>query len=448
MKNYVKLFPLIIVSIFVLSIYSLSSSRMAVSAEYQTKLDQAREYAENGLLVDALSVYEEVLASNPSIEIALEVGEMYLAYDDANSASSWGTKTLLKDYATNSESYVFVISVAKILGNYGLAFSTYQECEARDVMTDEVQALVEDIWYVYTLSSSFDAVGIFSSTEELVPVAKDGKWGYADSTGKVKITYQYESAGTFSGGVAPVIDETGEAYYIDTTGNKKFVSSYILTEDESSVTIEAFSMALGSIVVGYDGQAWNYYNLDTRMAFLSGYQGATLFNGGVAAVSMDGNSWILIDSLGSQIGTDTYQAVLTDERNVACRSEALLVQMNDLYYLVNRSGEKISETAYLDAVGFNDASYAAVKTSSGWIFVDYNGVEQDFGTYEQAQSFCNGMAAVMVDGLWGYIDTTGTLVIPAVFEEATLFSNFGTSFVKEQDDDEWSLLRLISELYL
>ncbi|MFI3170088.1 MAG: WG repeat-containing protein [Faecalibacterium sp.] len=447
MKNYARFFPWVIVAVFALSIYSLASMRLSNTDEYLSQLAQAREYSANGLLVDARAAYDEILDDYPSIETAIEVGEMYIAYDDYTTATTWGKKILLKEYPTDSETYEFVIQVAIATGNYSLAFTTYAECVSREVVSDQVELLMQDIWYVYNLNNSFEEVGIYSNTQGYVAVAQDGKWGYADTTGQLKVAYQYESAGVFSDGMAPIVDETGEAYYIDTSGNKKFVSSYIVTED-SGLLMQDFSMMLNDIIVGYDGAYWNYYKVSSREQFLGGYLGATLFNGGVAAVTYDGTTWMLINSQGEQVGTDTYEEVLTDTKNVACRSTALIVKMNGSYYLVNQMGEKITETAYLDAVGFNESSYAAVKKSTGWVYVDAAGVEQDFGTYEQAQSFSNGLAAVMVDGLWGYIDTTGTLAIPAIFDDATIFSAFGSSFVKEQGDDEWSLLRLISEMYL
>jgi hypothetical protein len=52
----------------------------------------------------------------------------------------------------------------------------------------------------------------------LKPVQQDGKWGYVDPTGKFIIAAQFESAGTFSEGVAPV-GSNKRFGYIDTDGH-------------------------------------------------------------------------------------------------------------------------------------------------------------------------------------------------------------------------------------
>ena len=42
--------------------------------------------------------------------------------------------------------------------------------------------------------------------------------------------------------------------------------------------------------------------------------------------------------------------------------------------------------------------------------------------FDRANSFSNGLAAVEVDGKWGYIDTSGEYVIPAIYDNISSFS--------------------------
>lgn len=51
------------------------------------------------------------------------------------------------------------------------------------------------------------------------------------------------------------------------------------------------------------------------------------------------------------------------------------------------------------------------------------------GTYDFARCFRDGLAAVYKDGKAGYIDATGKLVIPYIFEEATSCYN-GSAWVR------------------
>ena len=66
--------------------------------------------------------------------------------------------------------------------------------------------------------------------------------------------------------------------------------------------------------------------------------------------------------------------------------------------------------------------------------------------YEDARSFSNGLAAVKVNGLWGYIDTEGNMVIEPQFFDARDFTASGSYFAKTQYD--WTLYRLYSAQYL
>ena len=60
--------------------------------------------------------------------------------------------------------------------------------------------------------------------------------------------------------------------------------------------------------------------------------------------------------------------------------------------------------------------------------------------YEDARSFSNGLAAVKVNGLWGFIDLSGEMVIEPAFLDAKDFTTQGTVYVLT--GDEWELLIL------
>jgi len=60
-----------------------------------------------------------------------------------------------------------------------------------------------------------------AATRGLFPVSKEGKWGFIDGGGRVRIPLRFDSAASFSEGLAPVLRfEPGGARtgYIDKTG--------------------------------------------------------------------------------------------------------------------------------------------------------------------------------------------------------------------------------------
>ena len=60
---------------------------------------------------------------------------------------------------------------------------------------------------------------------------------------------------------------------------------------------------------------------------------------------------------------------------------------------------------------FNDSTLAAVNKDGKWLFVNDAGEEKSLGSFQDAESFSNGLAAVKNNGKWGYIDKEGNLVI-------------------------------------
>ncbi len=59
--------------------------------------------------------------------------------------------------------------------------------------------------------------------------------------------------------------------------------------------------------------------------------------------------------------------------------------------------------------------------------------------YTNARSFSQGLAAVEVDGLWGYIDPSGKLVIEPAFLEARDFCQGSAPVLTE---DGWRIIIL------
>ena len=88
----------------------------------------------------------------------------------------------------------------------------------------------------------------------LFPVKQDGKWGYIDKTGKIVINPQFDSATSFSKGLARVVigDKWG---YIDKTGkiviNPQFDSA------------ASFCDGLARVVIG---DKWGYIDKTESMS--------------------------------------------------------------------------------------------------------------------------------------------------------------------------------------
>jgi len=150
-----------------------------------------------------------------------------------------------------------------------------------------------------------------------------------------------------------------------------------------------------------------------------------------------------------------------DAAKVFCNGLAA-VQTDTGWGYINKFGKVVIDANYIEASPFSNG-YAAVKASSGWNYVDTKGVllcSTPFigagffsehlapvqlldansnivagyisetgcrvavaAAYQDAYPFYEGVAAVLQNGKWGYVDSTGSLVIGARFDSPAYFDN-------------------------
>src|SRR5262250_2522337 len=79
------------------------------------------------------------------------------------------------------------------------------------------------------------------SATELFAVYKDGKSGFIDSTGKVVIPLQFDSANGFNEGLA-LVTLKGKKFFIDATGRTVFEAKFDIIRD--------FSEGLAAVNIG------------------------------------------------------------------------------------------------------------------------------------------------------------------------------------------------------
>lgn len=91
----------------------------------------------------------------------------------------------------------------------------------------------------------------------------------------------------------------------------------------------------------------------------------------------------------------------------------------------------------------NDMAELTVPTAvqmldGNWKFLDSNGQDLPIGVFEDAWSFSkDGIAAVKRDGMWGYIDFEGNILVPFVLDDASR-TYAGKAWVKK--DGLWGVL--------
>lgn len=118
---------------------------------------------------------------------------------------------------------------------------------------------------------------------------------------------------------------------------------------------------------------------------------------------------------------EATEIIETDETNGLKK-----VYSQGKYGFDDAEGNHVIPAQYEDAKDFSNG-FAAVKLFNEWEgvalwgYIDTKGNKMTDFIYEEAESFSEGFGAVKTGGKWGFVDESGTPVIPAVYEE----TNYG-----------------------
>jgi len=99
----------------------------------------------------------------------------------------------------------------------------------------------------------------------------------------------------------------------------------------------------------------------------------------------------------------------------------VLVMYNGLLGIIDTAGNLISNYQWIDAAHGYQEGYLAVKKDGLWGYIDLKGYLVLPLQYEEAYSFSNELALIKMNSLYGYIDKEGRIVIACQYIEASDF---------------------------
>lgn len=222
------------------------------------------------------------------------------------------------------------------------------------------------------LITPFEYDGAWPSTEGMVKVLKDKKWGYLNPKGKVVIPFQFDESGQFREGFAPAA-VNGLWGYIDKTGRWVVEPRYQKTS----------SFADGKAKVVKDNLV---FLLDKNLKEINvrGYDSVDVFRDGFAKCWLSGKQGVLRDD-GMEIIPPYYRSVI---KNIYYPGKNFVVSNGMKKGMYYRNLGLILDTVY-----------EFVEDPSN-----------------------NGLIRVKLDGKYGFADTTGKIVIPCQFDDASRFT--------------------------
>ncbi|MBQ6568755.1 MAG: WG repeat-containing protein [Clostridia bacterium] len=207
-------------------------------------------------------------------------------------------------------------------------------------------------------------------------------YGYVKADGKYLIKPQYQAAGSFHSGLAPV----------------------------------------------YANGKWGFINKDGTFVIAPAYDNVSVFgDDGLCRVCID-KKWGYIDTTGKTVIEPRYTELNEFSEGYA------VVYDGTAYGVIDKTGKYIIEPAY-DNIYPCSEGYFAVFKDGKWGFADTAGKIVIDLSYYFVSSFSEGVALVQkdVDSLCGYIDKTGKQVIAPSIKTGGYFRN-GLAVAQSTDE--------------
>ena len=274
-------------------------------------------------------------------------------------------------------------------------------------------------------------------SEGMVPVKLNKKWGCLDELGRLAVECQYEEIEAFSDGKAKA--RKGKNWgVIDRSGRVIIPFEYGYLGEFSDGMIVFTNL----VPVAFSGPIrYGFLNSQGQVIVEPKYQAVTSYYQGIAEVMDDDENLGLVDKEGNMVLDCLYSFIgisfddIWFQEMIHYPNRPFLDGgIYDQFVLMDGYGlEEFLEDTNTDHIkkmklltGVTRNSYSplipVLPNDKKWGFVDYDGNIVIECIYDEVKPFCEGLAAVKVNGKWGYINDRGRVVIPIQYANADSFS--------------------------
>ncbi|TVR73110.1 MAG: WG repeat-containing protein [Spirochaetaceae bacterium] len=282
----------------------------------------------------------------------------------------------------------------------------------------------------------------------------DGKWGFVTETGETLVTFIWDAAGTFSDGHVAVgtgsfrdrrwglLDAEGRLVLPNAYRRLQYAGegfwrvsvdgeNWALFRPGEGVLQEFPYSRLGSFVDGYlvaeraqradqDGEDAPLYEvLDARLEVVySSRLRINAYSEGIAEIREGDRSQY------RRVADDTVLGASEGyERAGRFTDGRAIVGIGDNWRerkwgVIAADGSYVVPPLFDGIERFSGEGLARVRVSGVYGFLDTSGRLAVPAVWERTGSFSDGLCPVMRDGKWGYIDSSGTLVIGLEYDRA------------------------------
>ncbi|AEH01914.1 WG repeat-containing protein [Lacinutrix sp. 5H-3-7-4] len=250
-------------------------------------------------------------------------------------------------------------------------------------------------------------------SEDVAQASIDGKlWGYINRQGEWVVQPKFKKSKAFNSGIAMAVLNKNWIY-INTKGEQ-------VLSDLKTDKIYDFSEGLA---IYRENDKVGFINTKGDIVIKPKYKKAFPFLDGYSKV-LEGDKWGVIDKNGNYYIKTEYDGVSKVYNNLvtAKKGEQNGLIVNGTFKAVD-GAEKVWDFSVNPEIAYakKDGKIGFINKNGDWI------VEPQF---DKVRAFVNGLAPVLKNKKWGYIDTSGTLVIPHQYRDAEIFSKDGLAPVK------------------
>ncbi|MBE9067631.1 WG repeat-containing protein [Leptolyngbya cf. ectocarpi LEGE 11479] len=254
--------------------------------------------------------------------------------------------------------------------------------------------------------------------------ASDGrlKWGYFDEVGTIAIAPQFDTAGHFSEGLAPV-SNSGQYGFVDPTGN--------LTIPLQFDAAQPFSEGLAAVRV--DNQ-WGFIDPTGAWVIAPQPHAASPFSEGLARIEVPGESrwqrqYGFIDRTGQQVIAPTLAGASHFSEGLAA---AVIGTTEQRYGYIDKTGtwviqglsqmggdfsEGLAAVQQPSEQRINSYDNGYINRDGQWVILPQRFLETFGDQPLTLGKFVNGFASLQVGQTIGFINRQGTLVVPPKFSD-------------------------------
>ncbi|MBD3327809.1 hypothetical protein GF340_00735 [Candidatus Peregrinibacteria bacterium] len=284
----------------------------------------------------------------------------------------------------------------------------------------------------------------------LWPVEKDGKWGFINAKGEMKIQPRFDFAREFSQGLA-LVDVNKKRGFIRPSGNYAIAPQFFeaasfsnglaaITKTKKFLFIDlgagenVYINRLGETVIENDffelrnfsdnyaaakflpEDKFAYFDQSGNLITQAKYDWVSPFDNGVAAAGMENGNDFIIDKQGNIVkefsDTDIFYGFASDLCGIF---------KNNHYGFVDNQGNVVIRPQFDLVDAFSD-ELAVAKKRGEFGYINKNGEFVIEPQFEHAGKFSQQLAPVKRQGKWGYINTNGEIIVEPQFYWANPFN--------------------------